>query len=236
MAKLKSLTFNGNILVDFVTKDEADKFSLSMSFPAWLREETEGKGKNKVVTGIIPTAFTKRSVNSLHRYLDPRMDQFPDMLEDATDSDLPGFRGFLRKNGITETIVQGPIQTVLDANGEITGYNGLDSVKQIIVLVTKIMEDLSPVAGSVADPSLEAKRIFSKSDPYKNLAYEDHKAKMLQWKKVQLDNIERVMDKAEDLTAEDYKIFCETKFTDNGVDEDGFVRLKAERTTKTPAK
>ena len=232
MAKLDAITINGNIQVEFLTKDDADKFSLSMSFPEWLCEVTTGKGQNKVVTGIVPTAFSKRAVNNLKPNMDSRMDVWPDMLEDATDNNLPGFRGFLRKNGITDTIQVGPVQSVQNEDGVIIGYSGVDSVKQIIALVTKIMDDLSPVAGSVADPTLEAKRIFSKSDEYKHLAYGDHALKMAQWKKVQLENIQRVMDKAALLNADDYRTFCVSKFTDNGVDEDGFVRLKAESTTK----
>jgi hypothetical protein len=226
---LTSLIING-VKLSFGTNPEAEKFSLSVAFPSWPVELTTGKGKNKKVVGIVDASFSKRSINDVQDFMDPRIPT--DLLEGAIDRNLPGFRAFWRKNGITET--SAPVTgSVLEDGTE--GYESVGSVKEVLTIILKVMDDLTPKNGSVADPELEAKRIFSKSAPYTKLDFSDPAAVFAAWKKVQLDNIERVMSKAEKITAEDLKTFCLDKFTSNGVDEDGFLRLKAEKKDKVSA-
>lgn len=228
---LTSLLVNGTKLC-FGTNPEAEKFSLSVAIPAWPVEETKGKGKNKVVTGIVDASFSKRSVNDVQDFMDSRMPV--DLFEGAVDRNLPGFRAFWRKNGISDSVTTGENTTkqILNEDGTLAGYENVQSVKDVIAIVSAIMEQLTPKSGSVADPELEAKRIFAKSSEYSKLDFNDPAAVFAAWKKTQLDNIERVMSKAEKISAEDLKTFCLSKFTDNGVDEDGFLRLKAEKKDK----
>jgi hypothetical protein len=156
-----------------------------------------------------------------------------DLLEGAIDRNLPGFRSFWRKNGITETSAAYTSSPIQDENETLTGYENVGSVKEVLAIILKVMEDLTPKNGSVADPELEAKRIFAKSSTYTKLDFSNPAEVFAAWKKTQLDNIERVMSKAEKITAEDLKSFCLDKFTSNGVDEDGFLRLKAEKKDKS---
>lgn len=223
-----ALTLNG-VKFAFGTNPEAEKFSLSVSIPSWPVEQTSGKGSKKVVTAVVDASFSKRAFNDVQPFMDSRIPV--DLLEDAVDKSLPGLRAFWRKNGISDTVsdLQSAIQVVKDEAGEVTGYTGINSVKETIIIITKMMEELTPKSGSVADPLLEAKRIFSKSSEYSKLDYDNHVAVFASWEKTQLDNIKRVMDKSKSLSAADFKEFCLSKFTDNGVDEDKYLRLKAEK-------
>jgi len=223
---LSTLTIN-KMVFQFGTNPESDKFSLLIGIPAWKVELTEGKGKQKKVTAIVDASFSKRAVNDVVPFLDPRIPE--DLLQDACDKALPGFRSFCRKNDLSATISDKPtcIQAEKNEAGEITGFKDVASVKEVISILLKECDRLTPKAGSVADPQLEAKRVFSKSAEYANLDYTNHANVFQAWEKEQLDNIKRVLDKAKELTAEDFKAFCVTKNADNGCDEDGFVRLKA---------
>ena len=222
---LSSLLINGVKLV-FGTNPEAEKFSLSVAIPAWPVEETKGKGKNKVVTGIVDASFSKRSINDVGEFMSPKMPV--EFLEGAIDRNLPGFRAFWRKNGIENTVTDGATTVHQGLDG---AYKGIQSVKEIIAIISSTMERLTPksASGSVADPELEAKRIFSKSSEYISLNFNDPASVFSAWEKTQLENIARVMEKAGKISAEDHKSFCLSKFTDNGVDEDGYLRLKAEK-------
>jgi hypothetical protein len=226
---LTSLSING-VKLSFGTNPDAEKFSLSVSIPSWPVELTQGKGKNKRVIGIVDASFSKRSINDVGDFMDPRIPS--DLLEGAIDRNLPGFRSFWRKNGILETSAPYSGSVIKNEDGTVTGYDGVGSVKEVISIITSIMEDLTPKNGSVADPELEAKRIFSKSAPYNKLNFNDPAGVFAAWKQTQLDNIQRVMEKAARLTGEDLKSFCLDKFTSNGVDEDGYLRLKAEKKDK----
>lgn len=226
---LASIVVN-DVKLSFGTNPDAEKFSLSVSIPSWPVEETKGKGKNKVVTGIVDASFSKRSFSDLLPFMDDRIPT--DLLEGAIDRNLPGFRAFWRKNNLpaTSAIFSG-VQEKNEA-GELTGYNSVGSVKEVIGIITAVMEALTPKTGSVADPELEAKRIFAKSSTYASLNFDNPAEVFAAWKKQQEDNITRVMEKASKITAEDLKTFCLSKFTDNGVDEDGYLRLKAEKKDK----
>jgi hypothetical protein len=223
---LASIIIN-DVKLSFGTNPEAEKFSLSVAIPSWPVEMTEGKGKNKKVVGIVDASFSKRSINDVGDFMDPRMPQ--DLFEGAVDRNLPGFRAFWRKNGLVESVATPSATAIKNDEGFLTGYENVSSVKEVISIVTAIMEQLTPKTGSVADPELEAKRIFAKSSEYATLNFEDPTVVFAAWKKTQLDNIERVMSKADKLTSEDFKTFCLSKFADNGTDEDGFLRLKAEK-------
>jgi hypothetical protein len=228
---LASILINGTRL-SFGTNPEAEKFSLSVSIPSWPVELTTGKGKNKKVIGIVDASFSKRSINDVQDFMDPRIPS--DLLEGAIDRNLPGFRAFWRKNGITETSSAYTGSILKNEDGTLT-YDNVGSVKEVISIITSVMEDLTPKNGSVADPELEAKRIFAKSSPYSKLDFNDPASVFAAWKQTQMENIQRVMSKAEKITAEDLKTFCLDKFTSNGVDEDGFLRLKAEKKDKVSA-
>jgi hypothetical protein len=229
---LASILINGTKL-SFGTNPEAEKFSLSVAIPSWPVELTTGKGKNKKVVGIVDASFSKRSINDVQDFMDPRIPS--DLLEGAIDRNLPGFRAFWRKNGITETSAPYSGSVIRNEDGTLAGYENVSSVKEVISIITSVMEDLTPKAGSVSDPELEAKRIFSKSAPYSKLDFNDPAAVFAAWKQTQMENIQRVMEKASRITAEDLRTFCLDKFTSNGVDEDGFLRLKAEKKDKVSA-
>jgi hypothetical protein len=229
---LTSLIINGTKM-SFGTNPEAEKFSLSVAFPSWPVELTTGKGKNKKVTGIVDASFSKRSVNDVQDFMDNRIPV--DLLEGAIDRNLPGFRAFWRKNNLSETSAQFTGSVIKNEDGTLAGYENVSSVKEVISIITSIMEQLTPKAGSVSDPELEAKRVFAKSSTYTKLDFENPAEVFAAWKKTQLDNIQRVMDKAEKISSEDLRTFCLDKFTSNGVDEDGFLRLKAEKKDKVSA-
>jgi hypothetical protein len=229
---LTSLSVNG-VKLSFGTNMDAEKFSLSVAIPSWPVELTQGKGKNKKVIGIVDASFSKRSVNDVQDFMDNRIPV--DLLEGAIDRNLPGFRSFWRKNGIAETAMPYTSIPIQDENETLTGYENVGSVKEVLSIILKVMDDLTPKNGSVADPELEAKRIFSKSAPYTKLDFSNPAEVFAAWEKTQIENIKRVMEKASRISAEDLKSFCLSKFTDNGVDEDGYLRLKAEKKDKVSA-
>jgi hypothetical protein len=229
---LASILINGTKL-SFGTNPEAEKFSLSVAIPSWPVELTTGKGKNKKVVGIVDASFSKRSINDVQDFMNPRMPE--EFLEGAIDRNLPGFRAFWRKNGILDTSASYTGNVLKNEDGTLAGYENVSSVKEVLSIIIKMMDDLTPKAGSVSDPELEAKRTFAKSAPYADLNFDDPAAVFAAWEKTQLENIKRVMEKASRISSEDLKSFCLSKFTDNGVDEDGFLRLKAEKKDKVSA-
>ena len=189
--------------VQFGTNDEAEKFSLLAEFPQWSIEKTVGKGSKKVVVGYVPATISKRSVSSM---MDSNEEDIPAkyFIRDVDES-APGFRAFLGKSGIRE----------------------ISEVKTFVATLNVTMEELTPKIGSVADPLLEAKKVFAKSSTFETLDYENVAGIFNTWKAERLEEIQRVMEKAAQLTVEDFRSFVNKKFLDNGVDEDGFLRLKA---------
>ena len=82
---------------------------------------------------------------------------------------------------------------------------------------------------SQADPLLEAKRIFAKSAPVASLNYNNAQEVFEAWKKSEMERISRIMEKAESLTGEDLLAFITEKQAANGLDEDGFVKLRGSK-------
>lgn len=194
------------IELSYGTNEESEKFSLFFQFPTWKIEVTEGKGSKKKVVGFTPATFSKRSVSEVMEWTDSAIPE--KFFIRAVDESLPGLRLFLGKNNIQE----------------------IGKVKEFVSLVSEKLVELTPVSGSVADPLLEAKRIFSRSDKYENLNYEDSQAVMETWKQNELARISRIMEKASMISSEEFREFCTGKYLANGVDpETGIVRLKGKK-------
>jgi hypothetical protein len=141
---LTSILVNGTKL-SFGTNPDAEKFSLSVSFPSWPVELTTGKGKNKKVIGIVDASFSKRSINDINDFMDSRIPT--DLFEGAVDRNLPGFRSFWRKNGILETSVPFTGSVIKNEDGTLAGYENVSSVKEVLSIILQVMDDLTPKAG-----------------------------------------------------------------------------------------
>lgn len=226
---LLAVTINGKLNLVFGSQADAEKkLSLAVSFPEWLCEVTEGKGSKKKIIGYNPTEFSKRAISSVEEF---SADDMPDRhFLKAIDSNLSGLRGQLGKIGITDLRSPGSSVThEMDEHGT-RNYSGCESVSDIVSILSSVFTELTPTAGSLADPTLEAKKIFAKSTKFEDLNYDDPQSVFKSWKERELERINRVMEKAEGLSAEEFKSYCQEKFLANGVDEKtGLLKLKGSK-------
>lgn len=230
---LLKTTINGSLTMIFGSQADAEKkLSLAVSFPEWLIEVTEGKGSKKKVTGYEPVEFSKRSVSSVLEFM---AEDMPDRhLLKSIDQNLSGLRGQLGKIGITQ--LRNPegseVDSTTDEDGTVN-YINVESVDEVVSILSTVFNKLTPAAGSLADPLLEAKKIFAKSSEYEKLDYSATAKVFAAWQEQELTRINRIMEKAGSLSSEDLRSYCSEKFLNNGVDEDGFLMLKGKKEDKS---
>lgn len=192
---------------------EGEKTTLNF----YLSDFTEEIGK-KGQKMIVPATISKRSINNI-----------TEICQEITDAED-------KLSAISE--VKGP-KLVSLTDKKITGFGSwLDSRSEFETPEEKQMATrfllgsmLAVIAEngktvSQADPLLEAKRIFAKSAPVASLNYDQAQEVFQKWETWELARVSRIMEKAKSLTGEDLLAFITEKQTANGLDEDGFVKLR----------
>lgn len=236
---MSTLVVNG-LTLEFCSDSEAEKLSLSVQFPDWMIE-VRGKdpitGK-KVQTGWEPKSFSKRAFNSLTDWMDSEIPE--KFLISAIDKELPSLRGHLGKANIRSirhnpVLAMDDMGTELDTNSNMIkdehGNWTISNVHSFVGLVQQEFETLTPKSGSLADPELEAKKSVAKMLPYAKIvwtseAIQEHKEKVIAEK---LAEVERFKKAFESVSLEALKSYAVEKFTNNGTDDEGFVRLKGQK-------
>lgn len=203
------------------SEEDKTKASFVAEIPSWLIPSTVGKGSKKKITGHFPAEVSKRAVTSVMDFTDPEMGE--KFLIKKIDTSLEGLRLELSKSGINK--IRGSAFTQLqdDQGNQIFG---VDSVEQFVVCLNSIFTALAPKV-STADPNLEAKKIYAKSSVYSNLGKTAKGEVLAAWKKEELDRIARIETAMNAVSQEDLDKFVAEKFLANGLDEEGYLRLKA---------
>lgn len=230
---LLKATINGSLTMIFGSQADAEKkLSLAVAFPEWMTEVTEGKGSKKKTVGFIPTEFSKRAVSSVEEFA---AEDMPDRhFLKAIDQNLSGLRGQLGKINITSLRSEAgnEVESTTDEDGTVN-YTGVESVADVVAILSATFTKLTPTTGSLADPLLEAKKIFAKSGTYEALDYSNAAEVFAAWKEQEMTRINRIMEKATSLSSDDLRTYVSEKFLSNGVDEDGYVMLKGKKEDKS---
>lgn len=121
--------------------------------------------------------------------------------------------------GITSYLLADPINV---AKEELA-----DSFRVILGAMSQTISDLE-ANPSQADPDADCKRRFCKAAKYQDLLAEGVDPIKLVQDSIdrEINNLLNLMEKAKNIKPEDYKLFLAKKFSDNGLDEDGFVMLR----------
>lgn len=204
---------------------EGEKTTLSF----FLQDFTEEIGK-KGAKVIVPCAISKRSINSVVEICTELTDQ-----ENKIDA-IGHTKGF-KIVSLTDKKIPG-YGAWLDSRQEFTSPEEKQmATKAILAVMVNTISENEKVA-SLADPLLEAKRIFAKSAPVANLNFTNPMEVFAAWETEELTRIQRIMDKAKSLSGEDLKTFINEKVASNGLNEEGYVMLrgKKESTDELPSK
>ena len=192
---------------------EGEKTTLNF----YLSDFTEEIGK-KGQKMIVPATISKRSINNITEICQEITDAEDKLsaisevkgpkLVSLTDKKISGFGSWLDSRSEFETPEEKQMATRFL----------LGSMLAVIAENEKTV--------STADPLLEAKRIFAKSAPVASLNYDQAQEVFQKWETWELARVSRIMEKAKSLTGEDLLAFITEKQTANGLDEDGFVKLR----------
>jgi len=149
-------------------------------------------------------------------------------------SQLPAESGFML-TGMNKTF--SVLQSIEVEDGGVKRPINADEVKEAAGLVLSMItayEKSKPKAVSQADPFLEAKRKFAKSDTFANLMKltEDGKNLVNPYESVEkaiqeeINALQSILNKSKEVSAADYFLFILEKEKENGQDEDGMVKLR----------
>lgn len=215
-----------------VPEKEGEKSILSF----FLNDFTEEIGKKNAKV-VVPCAISKIAVNKIVEKVLVKTD-----LEEAENLD--------EKNKAIAT-VSGPhlvnymdkaisgFGSYLSGRAEFTSPEERQNACRFLLsaMLSVIVENEK--AGSVADPYLDCKRRFASSDTYAKLSASASPATLvIRNIQEQIDELEALKAKAEEVTAEDYFKFLEEKKAANGLQEDkesskfGYVLLRGKKDEK----
>ena len=197
---------------------EKDGEKTTLNF--YLSDFTEEVGK-KGQKVIVPATISKRAINNIAEIcieLTDAEDKTTAIAEtkgpkivSLTDKKISGFGSWLDSRSEFETPEEKQMATKFL----------LGSMLAVIAENEKTV--------SQADPLLEAKRIFAKSAPVASLNYDNAQEVFAKWETEELARVSRIMEKAKSLSGEDLLAFITEKQTANGLDEDGFVKLRGSK-------
>lgn len=186
----------------------------------YLDSFTEEVGK-KGAKVVVPATISKRSINTV-----------AEIAVELTDNENK-IEAVLETKGskivsLTDKKISG-YGSWLDSRVELESDEERQTFTKFFLAsaLTVIAENEKTV--SQADPLLEAKRIFAKSAPVSGLNYENAYEVFNKWETEELSRISRIMEKAKSLTGEDLKTFISEKQAANGLDEDGYVKLRGSK-------
>jgi hypothetical protein len=208
---------------------EGEKTILSF----YLNDFTEeiGKKGNKVV---VPCAISKIAVNKVVEKVLVKTDMEDAETLDKKSEAIASVSGAHLINYMDKAI--SGFGSYLASRPEFSTPEERQTASRFLLasMLSVIVENEK--AQSVADPFLDCKRRFASSDTYEKLmASSNPSVLVIRNIQDQIDELEKLKEKAEEVSAEDYFTFIKTKKENNGLQEDkesskyGYVLLRGKK-------
>lgn len=189
---------------------------------------TEEIGK-KGAKAVVPVAISKRSVNSILEIIN-------EITEEKNVADSLAMVKGTKVISLADKKIPGYGAWLEGREEMTTPEERQDFTKSFLLLCAATIEEQEKSV-SIADPLSDVKRRFCKTGKYSDLLEvtdpsESVKAAITQ----EITELQKLMDKASEVSRDDYMAFLTERFTKNGVDEDGFVLLRGKKEDAAPVR
>ena len=217
-----------NHITPHVVMGDGGKESVYFAFPLWIEEKARTKEDKKLKKPPTfgPVIISKRTFNMV-------LSQIRDLTSGYMTENYEKLLRYSEKNltaGISVYIKE--MQLAEDAR-EIVEDEPRDPqvFRSLLKFMDYTIQELDKKE-STANPLREALNILAKSSKYVDLDFTDPAKIMESWKAAEIARIEGIYQKGLEVTQDTFKSYVAEKFKDNGVDEDGYLRLKAKSEDK----
>ena len=233
-----------NHITQHIVTGDGGKESVYFAFPKWIEEKARTKEDKKLKKPATfgPVIISKRTFNmvltQIHDLTSGYMTENYDKLLRYSEKNLAsGISVFIKEMQMEEDKREIVEEFVKDAEGNDTEelYTPEPRDPQVFRSLLRFMDytiqELDKKE-STANPLREALNILAKSSKYVDLDFTDPAKIMESWKAAEIARIEGIYQKGLEVTQDTFKSYVAEKFKDNGVDEDGYLRLKAKSEDK----
>lgn len=246
------------VKIDYSLSDPSNPESnMSLSFGIMGLVENKGTKKNPVIGDV---EISKRSVNQTFEKIGILLDcedkmgnhqgrtealaQYPQdrlhkLVVGAYDSKTKEYKNGFLGSGILSIVSStlAEVNEVQDRENFIPESAEVDLAFRTMLTVMSDAVEKYGKSESQADPELDVKRRFSKTGLFEFIKVAENPASLVVGDlDLEIARLQALKEKAVTVSKEDYLAFINEKFTKNGVDENGYVKLKGVAEKKDESK